>query len=290
MQASIESQQLNIDTLGILAGGGQLPAQLVHACETSGITPFIIGFKGHTDPELVRNRFHLWTRLGRAGQVINCLKSRDIRHLVFAGGIRRPGLSELRPDWRAARFFMRAGMRSLGDDSLLKAVRRELESEGFSIHGVQEFLGDILAKDGAMGNHAADDRQWGDIRAGLRIARALGAVDVGQAVVMQDGLCLGVEAIEGTDALIQRCGELKRGGRYDPVLIKVSKPGQDHDMDLPTIGPETVENAYKGGYAGIVIEAGHALVLDTGNLVNLADRYKMFVMGVPVEQARDVYG
>ena len=287
MQAPDESQQLNIDTLGILAGSGQLPAQLVHACETSGITPFIIGFKGHTDPELVRKRYHLWTRLGRAGQVINCLKSRDIRHLVFAGGIRRPGLSELRPDLRAARFFMRTGMRALGDDSLLRAVRRELEAEGFSIHGVQAFMGNIMAEAGAMGSYMPDDCQWADIQAGLRIAKALGEVDVGQAVVMQDGLCLGVEAIEGTDALIGRCGQLQRRGKYAPILIKTSKPGQDRDMDLPTIGTDTVETAHKAGFAGIVVEAGHALVLGAADIAERADRYKMFVVGAEADQARD---
>ena len=287
MPAPDKPKQLDINTLGILAGAGQLPEQLAHACEENGITPFIIGFRGHTDPELLRNRYHLWTRLGRAAQVINCLKSRDIRDLVFAGGIRRPGFTELTPDWRAARFFMRIGFRALGDDGLLKAVRHELESEGFVIHGVQDFISDIVAAPGAIGHHKPDERQWADIRAGLRIARTLGEVDVGQAVVMQDGLCLGVEAIEGTDELIRRCGLMKRQGKYMPVLIKVSKPGQDRDMDLPTIGPETIENAYKAGFAGVVIQAGHALVLNAGDIAELADRYTMFVMGVSAESSED---
>ena len=288
MQATEHPKQLNIDSLGILAGGGQLPARLADACEHSGIIPFIIAFKGHTDPDLVRNRNHLWTRLGRAGKVMNCLKSRNIRHLAFAGGIKRPGLSEIRPDWRAARFFMRTGFRALGDDGLLKAVRRELEAEGFTIHGVQDFIGDILAGSGAIGSYEPDERHWGDIRAGLRIARALGAVDVGQAVVMQDGLCLGVEAIEGTDALIRRCDRLKRQGKYAPVLIKTSKPGQDRDMDLPTIGPGTLENAYQAGFAGVAIEAGHSLVLNADAVARQADQYAMFVLGVSADQADQV--
>ena len=285
MQATEHSKQLNIDTLGIFAGGGQLPARLARACEQSGITPFIIGFKGHTDPDLVHNRNHLWTRLGRAGQVITCLKSRNIRHIAFAGGIKRPGLSEIRPDWRAARLFMRTGFGALGDDGLLKAIRRELEAEGFTIHGVQDFIGDILADAGAISNYEPDEHHWTDIHAGLRIARTLGDVDVGQAVVMQDGLCLGVEAIEGTDALIRRCGQLKRHGKYAPVLIKVSKPDQDRDMDLPTIGPETIENAYQAGFAGVVIEAGHTIVLGADEIARQGDRYKMFVHGVSADQA-----
>jgi hypothetical protein len=197
----------------------------------------------------------------------------------MAGGIHRPSVSSLRPDWRAARFFAKVGYRALGDDGLLSAVVKELESEGFRVVGVDQILPSALAPAGPFGKLAPDEQAASDIAHGLRLARAIGALDIGQAVVVQQGLVLGVEAIEGTDALLARCAALRRDGAGG-VLVKAKKPTQETRADLPAIGVRTVAAASRAGLRGIAVEAGATLVLDLPGVADAADRAGIFVVGV----------
>lgn len=269
--------------LGVIAGGGAVPARLVDVCDRRGIVPVIVALEGQTDPALVRGRRHVWITLGKAGQGIDFLKENGVRDLVMIGAVRRPALSELAPDWRTVRFFARIGLRAMGDDNLLRALREELEREGFTIRGVHDFAGDLLARRGAYGACQPGAQARADIRRGFAVAQALGRLDVGQSVVVQQGIVLGVEAAEGTDELILRCAALRRKskGKDDAgVLVKISKPGQDRDLDLPSVGPRTIELAAQAGLAGIAIEAGSALVLDVEEVVRLADADSLFVLGI----------
>lgn len=268
-----------ITRLGIIAGGGSLPERLLHACDKRRIEVFIIGFEGQTSRHLMTGRKHLWTRVGAAGQIMQTLKAHQIRDIVLIGSVSRPSFSELKPDWKTASFLMKIGFKSLGDDGLLSAIRGLLEDEGFIVHGVQDFAEDLLAPVGAVGKHSPAKSDQPDIDRGLEVARAIGELDVGQAVVIQEGLVLGMEAIEGTDALINRCGELKRGGK-GPILVKLCKPQQDMSLDMPTIGPMTVEHAAFRGFRGIVFQAGKTLLIDPQQVAESADQADMFVYGV----------
>ena len=154
-----------------------------------------------------------------------------------------------------------------------------LEEEGFVVHAVQDFAEDLLAPAGAVGKYSPTKADQEDIDRGLEVARAIGALDVGQAVVIQEGLVLGMEAIEGTDALINRCGELKRNGK-GPILVKLCKPQQDMSLDMPTIGPTTLDHAAFRGFRGIIFEAGKTLLIDPQKVAEHADNSKMFVYGV----------
>jgi UDP-2,3-diacylglucosamine hydrolase len=203
-----------------------------------------------------------------------------VTDLVLAGGVRRPSLSALLPDWRAAKFFARVGYRALGDDGLLSAIIKELEREGFRVLGADELLSPAnLMPKGSLGRHVPDDDAKADIDQGLRIARALGVLDIGQAVIVQQGLVLGVEAAEGTDELIRRCAALRRDGPGG-VLVKIAKPGQERRADRPTIGPQTVALAAASGLQGIAAEAGMTLIMDRAELVRAADEAGLFVIGV----------
>jgi DUF1009 family protein len=187
-------------------------------------------------------------------------------------------MASLKPDWRAAKFFARVGLRVLGDDGLLSAVTREIESEGFRMVGADSILGGLVTPEGPMGKHLPDAQGEADIAHGFRVVRALGALDIGQAAVVQQGLVLGVEAIEGTDALLQRVAGLAREG-LGGVLIKASKPGQERRVDLPTIGLRTLTLARAAGLRGVALEAGHSLILDREKLVTEADAAGMFLTG-----------
>lgn len=270
-------------TLGIIAGGGTLPSKLLHSCDKKQIIPFVVGFDGQTDPAIVKGRYHLWTRLGAAAQVIQTLKAHQIKDIVLIGSVRRPSFDELRPDWKTAQLLTRIGFRAFGDDGLLKALRRELEREGFTIHGVQEFVDDLLASEGIYGNISPSREDWLDIEKAAKLAKLMGNLDVGQGCVVQQGIVLGVEAIEGTDELIRRCGELRRKGGGG-VLVKACKPGQDKSLDLPTVGPTTIENAHAAKLSGIVLEAGNALLINPQEATEAANRARLFLAAVTLDK------
>ncbi len=269
----------DIKTLAIIAGGGATPERLAAACEAQGIEIFIVAIDGQAAPEITNNRAHMWTRLGTAGTVIKNLKSKGVHDLVLIGSVRRPSLSEMIPDLKTLSFYARIGMKSMGDSDYLSALRSFLEEEGFRLHGAHKFARDMLAREGAYGAFEPTKDDWIDINRGLEIVRALGRLDVGQSAIVQEGFVLGVEAIEGTDELIRRCKNLKRKGRGG-VLVKLCKDGQDTDLDLPTIGPNTVKLAAECGLAGIAIHAGQSLMIDPQEVAQIADQNKMFVIGV----------
>lgn len=266
--------------LGLLAGGGPLPRRVIEACRECGRDVFVVAFEGQTDPATVQGGVeHLWTRLGAPGQALKALHKAGCGELVMVGPVRRPSLTELRFDLTTARFLSRVGARALGDDGLLRAVIRQLEDEGFKFVGVHEIIDDILAEPGTWGRHVPDEAAWRDIERGLEVAEALGRVDVGQAVVVQQGIVLGVEAVEGTDRLLERCAALRRPGPGG-VLVKIKKPEQDERADLPTIGKHTVAGAKAAGLKGIAVEVGGTIVVDLQETVGAADAAGLFLHGV----------
>lgn len=281
--SAIEKSSLRSDTgierLGVIAGTGDLPARLLSACDHSGIDVFVVGFEGQTDKALYKDRQFMNTRIGAAGSIISTLKSHDIRDLVMIGAIRRPTLMDLKPDLRTARFFAKVSLRALGDDGLLKAMKGELEREGFRIHGVQKFAHDLLASEGPIGRYKPARHDWPDIRRSIDVLRSLGAMDVGQSIIVQDGVVLGIEATEGTDELIRRCGAYRKKGNSG-VLVKLAKPGQDETLDLPTIGPETIRLCAEAGLIGVVLEAGRSLIVEPEEVSALANRNRMFVIAI----------
>jgi len=266
--------------LGIIAGGGALPRRLIESCRVAGRDVFVLALKGAAEPETVADVPHAWCRLGAAATGLGLLRDHGVTDLVLAGTVRRPTLSSIRPDWRAAKFFAKVGYRLLGDDGLLSSIVKELEIEGFRLIGAHELLDARTALPiGPLGRIGPDADAEADIARGMSVAQALGALDIGQAVVVQQGLILGVEAIEGTDALIRRCTGLRRPGPGG-VLVKLAKPGQEARVDRPTIGPQTVVLAAEAGLRGIAAEAGATLLIDRDEVIRAADRAGLFVVGM----------
>lgn len=268
--------------IGIIAGSGALPRRVVESCRAAGRDVFVLALEGEADPVTVEGVPHAWCRVGAAAAGFAELRANGVGDLVLAGGVRRPSLASLRPDWRAAKFFARVGYRALGDDGLLSAVVKELEREGFRVIGADELVNGANMPEGPLGSIGPDEDALSDIARGMALARAIGALDVGQAVVVQQGLVLGVEAIEGTDALLRRCAALRRDGPGG-VLVKCEKPGQERRADRPTIGPQTVALAAESGLRGIAAEAGATLVVDRAEVTRLADMAGLFVVGVRAE-------
>lgn len=265
--------------MGVIAGSGNLPLLTARGMRAQGHDPFIVALKGHADPSWVQDYPHLWARLGAAGTMIEALRARGIRDLVLIGAVRRPSLAALRPDLKAASFFARYGLKALGDDGLLSALREFLQDEGFIVRGAQEFVSGLLTPAGLVAGPKPSAEIIRDIQRGVDVCRALGAADVGQACIVQEGIVLGVEAAEGTDALITRCAALRRAGRGG-VLVKMSKPAQDNDLDLPTVGARTVQKIIESGLSGMAIEAGKSFLIDRHECEILAAQGNIFILGL----------
>ena len=270
--------------LGILAGGGTLPAQIIAFCRESRRDFFIIAFEDQTDPDLVEGTPHAWVRLGAAGKTVTLLHQAGVAEIVMAGPIRRPSMTQLLPDLWATRVLAKAGARAFGDDGLLRAIVQELEEvEGFQVVAPESLLPRILAEEGLYGSVAPDAIANTDIERALVAAHEVGVRDQGQGAVVQQGVVLAVEDIAGTDAMLDRCRGLRRDGPGG-VLVKIKKPQQEDRVDLPTIGVTTVEAAARAGLRGIAIEAGAALVIDRAEVIAAANRTGLFVIGIQVPE------
>lgn len=267
------------ENLGIIAGGGELPFILVHSCKIESIKPYIVGFKGQTEDDLVLGEEHLWTSLGRAGQIMAYFKKNNVRDIVMIGSIKRPSLSSLKPDFKGMQILSRISLKTLGDDSLLKVLKKELESEGFRLRGIQEFCASLLMPEGCLGDFRPDECDNETIQLGINEAQSLGLRDIGQSVIVQQGKLIGSEDHEGTDALIKRCGPLLNIEGRGGILVKTCKPQQDKFLDLPTIGINTIQNAYQNGVCGIILQAHNVLLSNSKEVEEYANKYKMFVCG-----------
>lgn len=272
----------HIKKLGIIAGGGSLPSQLISACQEKNIEPYIVGFEGQTNEKLKDDNSHFWTHLGSAGKIIKYFRSKDVKDLVMIGHIKRPAFNELKPDLKAVQIISRIGMKALGDNGLLTALKSELEREGFKLHGIHKFCDDLFVREGLVGSIKPKPEDQASIDRGIKVSQGIGQMDIGQSVVVQNGIVIGVEAIEGTDVLISRCKPLLKKGRGG-ILVKTCKPNQDKDLDLPTIGVQTVENAHQSGLVGIVIQAEHVIMTNPEAVAKYADKHKIFVLGVSIE-------
>ena len=266
--------------VGIVAGGGTMPLQVAAACRATGRPYVAVLLEGFARPADWAGVPQIAIRLGAAGAAIDWLKRQGARQLVLVGDIRRPSILSLRPDAGAARHIARIGMKAFsGDDTLLSAIRQVLREEGFDPVGPTRFLAEAQAPSGLLTRAGPSAMALSDIARGVAVVRALGAVDVGQGAVVQQGLVLGVEAIEGTDALLARVGGLRRDGPGG-VLVKLVKPGQDREVDMPALGPRTVENAIAAGLVGIAFEAEGALLLDRAAMVARADSAGLFLLAI----------
>lgn len=264
---------------GLVAGAGEMPRQVISACAEQGREVFVIALDEHADPESFARPPDAWIRIGEVGRGLDLLRDAGVSEIVFAGAVRRPSLAGLRPDTVGAKFLAGIGRAFFRDGAVLSAIAEMLEKKGFVVLGPESLASSLRVEARIYGPMRPGASAWRDIERGLEAGRALGRLDIGQAVVIQDDAVLGVEAAEGTDALIDRCGRLARDGAK-PVLVKVCKPGQDHRIDLPTIGPRTVRHAATAGLGGVAVEAGRALIVDAEAVEGLAAEAGLFVVGV----------
>jgi hypothetical protein len=228
---------------------------------------------------------HVWVRMGEVGKLFAALKGRAIAEMVIIGAMTRPEFADLRLDWGAVK--RAAGLAQLfrrGDDGLLAGIAAIFEREGVRVVGAHEVAPRLLAPVGPIGARTASDEDGTDIALGARLLGALSPFDAGQGAIVAAGRVLAIEAAEGTDAMLARLADMRANGRLRlsglaGVLIKAPKRGQDLRLDMPAIGPKTIEGAAKARLRGVAAAAGQVLILERERCAREADAAVMFVAG-----------
>jgi DUF1009 family protein len=272
-------------TLGIICGGGAFPLVVAEAALKAGRKVFLLPIYGFAEASVERYP-HEWIHIGAFGKLSGALRRNGCRQVVFVGTVLRPSIATLRVDWGSLKLLPRVlGMFRGGDDHLLTSVGRIFEEHGFELVGAHEIAPDILVPPGVLGGHQPGSEDIDAAHFGQEVVRALGPFDIGQGVVVGGRRVLAVEAAEGTDLMLERCRELRANGRIKlrhkaGVLVKAPKPGQDRRLDLPSIGPRTIELAAEAGLAGVAVEAGGVIAANIEDIVRIADEKGLFIIGL----------
>lgn len=263
-----------MEKIGLIAGNGQFPFIFAENARKMGFSVVVAAHQGETDPSLSEQVDEiLWIRVGQLGKLISFFKKKGIKNTVMAGGIQKTKIFDVRPDFRALTLLSR--LKEKKDDILLRAIADELEKEDIQVKEATLYLSSILSQEGEwtrpLKRGEKEDIQWG-----WSLAKKIGALDIGQCVVVRNGVILAIEAIEGTDAAIRRGGTL---GKKDAVVIKICKPQQDFRFDLPAIGPGTIQTMKEVKASVLAVEAGKSLVLEKGKFLTDAKAAGIAVVG-----------
>jgi DUF1009 family protein len=275
------------DRVAVIAGSGRLPVNVAAGLKAAGHPPFVVIAGGErADTDELAAYDHATIELERMAELIPLLKREHITHVVLAGGIgRRPRLTRIRPNRPLLAMLPRlVPALGRGDNALLGTVVKLIEGLGPKVVGAHELVPDLLAEEGVMTKARPTSADRRDLDAAFAAAKAIGALDIGQAAVAVGGRVIAVEGIEGTDGLLARAKALRAhprlSGKRRGVVVKCAKPGQELRADLPTIGPQTVRAAHEAGLAGIGVEAAHSLILDRETVRSAADSLGLFVVGL----------
>ncbi|UCI10229.1 LpxI family protein [Mesorhizobium sp. B1-1-8] len=296
-RAEIPAARLDLapgSRVGIVAGGGSLPVEIADGLAAHGHAPFILLMEGEADRQQELRRYENDSlALEQIGSLVATLKRHGVTHLVLAGEIkRRPKLTDMRPSLGLLAIVPSVVTAlARGDDGLLKVLTRGLEKRGIKVVGAHEVVPELAASEGTLTAAAPNRSDWRDIEAGRAAAKAIGALDIGQAAVAIGGRAIALEGIEGTHGLLERTRDLRGHGRLAGkargVLVKCAKPGQELRVDLPSIGPRTVEAAHAAGLAGIAVEAGRSLILEGPATLSRANALGLFIVGLPASESAD---
>ncbi|MGO4562198.1 UDP-2,3-diacylglucosamine diphosphatase LpxI domain-containing protein [Rhizobiales bacterium 3FA27D7] len=280
--------------VGIIAGGGRLPLDVADGLVAQGLAPFVLMVEGEASPTGGLGRFeHEVLAIESLGSLVGILRRHGVTHVVLAGEIRRrPRLSAMRFNFGLLAVVpLVISALARGDDGLLKVVVRGLEARGFTVLGAHQIVPDLTTSEGSLTRTVPGKADWRDIEAAREAAVAIGALDIGQGAVAIGGRAIALEGIEGTDGLLERVKALRGHGRLagktGGVLVKCAKPEQELRVDLPSIGLQTVEGAHAAGLAGIAVEAGRSLILDSAAVIARADALGLFVYGLPPRGGTD---
>ena len=269
--------------VAIIAGNGKLPIEFANHAKKSGRRVLGIALANEADPDLSNHVDSFeQVRIGKFGALLRLLKEYDATEVAFIGGVEKVKIfRDLGFDLPALNLL--AKTRSMQDDVLLRAVADEIEAAGVTVISSARYLNESAPAAGCITKREFSEQESKDAKFGLEMARGVGALDIGQSVVVYREVVVAVEAVDGTDATILRAGEVAdtagqaKSGK-GAVLVKMAKPQQDLRFDLPTIGAETIKNCHQAGVTGIVLEAGKSLIVDQAETIALADKHSIAIL------------
>lgn len=270
--------------LALIAGGGELPISVARRCEAEGRPLYVVRLEGFADAAL-----KTWPGddfgMAQIGAILKALKAQGCKSICLAGIVNRPDFKALKPDFKGASLLPGIiAAATKGDDALLRKILSLFEAEGYAVEGADDILGGGLLPVGALSRVSPTPEQIFDIRKAIHVAEKSGELDIGQGAVVCDGLVLAVEAQEGTDEMLKRVAALPSDLRGSPetrkgALAKAPKPIQDLRVDMPVIGPRTLELAAEAGLAGVAGLADRLILIDRAGIIEAADRLGLFVWG-----------
>jgi DUF1009 family protein len=275
--------------VAIIAGNGILPGEIYREMQKNKQNPLLIGISGEVSDDL-RNIAAEVLSYGQLSKLFELLSKQDIKHAIFAGGItKRPDFTKLKLDLNTLKEVPTLVKIMMGgDNSILAKISDFFAKKGITIVGAHQVVPSLLAPHGIICGKPAKKLIMPVVEKAFKAAKAIGAIDVGQAAIAEDSRVIALEAAEGTDAMIHRVAQLRDSGRLSltpkiGVLAKAMKPKQDMRADLPAIGPDTIDSVVGAGLSGIAIEAGRSLILDRVETIKRANTKKIFIIGVTLE-------
>jgi DUF1009 family protein len=273
--------------LGLIAGNGRFPFLVLDAARGAGHDVTVIALKEETFPELAdlaarppAAPLH-WISIGQLGACISTLKEARVERAVMAGQVKHTKLFDIRPDWTLGRVLMRLAAKNT--DSIISGVADVLRDEGIELIDSTAFLGPLMAREGVLTRRAPADDERADLEFGYRVADTIARLDIGQTVVVKSAAVVAVEAMEGTDAVIRRAGEIAGPGTR---IVKVAKPNQDMRFDVPVVGVSTIDIMRAAGATALTIDARRTLVMDGDRFFAAADAAGIAVVGRSLEALR----
>lgn len=267
------------DRYAVIAGNGRFPFLVLEAAREQGIDPLVVGIREEASPDLsvAAGTIH-WVSLGEVRRLLDLLAQERVSKVVLAGQVKHAQLfSSIKPDGVVRRVL--DGLHRKNPDALLGAFVRMLEGQGIQVVDSTHFLKPLLAGTGTLTRRAPDASELADIAFGREIAKRIAALDIGQTVVVADRACVAVEAMEGTDATIERARTLSNGRRL--VVVKVSKPRQDMRFDVPVVGPKTIRVMSTSNARVLAVDAGKTLLLERPLLLEEAQKAEIAIVGLP---------
>ena len=260
--------------LGLIAGNGRFPFLVLEGARKAGTSVAVAAIREETDPEIDRAAERvIWVGLGQLGKMLRFFKNEGVEKAIMAGQVKHVQIfSGAIPDVRMLKMLLRLPKRNT--DALIGAVADELAGEGIELIDSTFFLKDQLPQSGTLTKREPDERERGDIEYGLEIAREIARLDLGQTIVIRDRACVAIEAMEGTDAVIRRAGQLVRGRL---TVVKIAKPDQDMRFDVPVVGLPTIESMVASGATCLCLTAGKTLIFDREEMIGLANKTKIAI-------------
>ena len=259
--------------LGIIAGGGDLPNEIANIYVANGGGCFVASIDQDRGYNSVPYKFFT---IGCVGSILEYFEENKVKNIIIVGGVQRPDLKSLKVDWGGASLIADiTRQKILGDDNVLTIVMNHIKKRGFSVISPLDVL-EMNSKSFISTKKKPSKTDSSDIEFGSSILKNLGELDVGQSVVICDGYTLGIEAAEGTDNLISRCGLLRKNAKGG-VLVKMSKSGQDMRLDVPVIGPDTILSLAKSGFNGVAIEKSGVIIIKPKEVLRLLDENDLFI-------------